>query len=256
MLRWIPLLLFALLSAPVLAENYYLKQVDQAEVSDQQLQEAAKQIEALEEVQLQQINLSPFHKRRQLVETDELPFCRNCHLPLPHRKNERKRTFLNMHSRFIACETCHLQSDDPMLNYRWLAYSGPHAGIEVMPTGVAGDEQGQPSFIPLPGARIAPFVGSESTAIFKDSVAGRNLTEGWESSDDAAKAKLKARLHAPLQKEGPDCDACHHRESMLDLVSLGADPVKVRQIEQNSIARFFTRFNEQNERLHITDLLR
>ena len=247
--------LLVLLSTRVSAENYYLLQVDFAEISDKQLQEASKQIKALEVVELQQISLSPFHKRQSAIETDEEPICLSCHLSLPHRKNERKRTFLNMHSRYIACETCHLKSDKTAFNYRWLAYNGPHAGYEVMSIGATGEAQEQVPFMPLPGARIAPFVGDEPAVIFKSAHSAKRVTE-WDSLDDPGKAKLKARLHAPLQKEGPACEACHRSDGLLNLDTLGADPIKKRQIEQNSIASFFARFKEQTERLRITDLLR
>ena len=110
--------------------------------------------------------------------------------------------------------------------------------------------------MPIPGARIAPFVGDEPAVLFEKSHSAKRTLKEWETSDDLTKAKLKARLHAPLQKEGPACEACHNEKSLLDLVMLGADPIKKRQIEQNGIASFFARFNEQTERLRITDLLR
>ena len=247
-----PILLW---SSLLTAENYYLLQVDFAEISDQQLAKTIKQIEALEVVQQQQLTLLPFHSRRPQSESGEQPICLSCHLSLPHRKNERKRTFLNMHSRYVACETCHLKSESTELDYRWLAYDGPHVGLEVVAMDVEGDEAKKP-FMPLPGARITPFVDDKPAVIFKSAHSAKRVTGEWASLDIVSKAKLKARLHAPLQREGPACEACHNRESLLDLEMLGADSAKRRQIEQNSIARFFARFNEERERLRITDLLR
>ncbi len=249
--------LLLLMSHSVSAENYYLLQVDYAEISDKELQETLKQIQALKEVELQEIvSLPPFHRRQAAFDTEEHSFCLNCHLALPHRENERQRTFLNMHSRFIACETCHLKADKKTtFKYRWLAFNQPHAGLEVV---ALANEEGSlpPPFVPIPGARIAPFVDDEAAVLFEKSYSAKRTLKEWEGGDNLTKAKLKARLHAPLQKEGPACEACHSEKSLLDLVMLGADPIKKRQIEQNGIASFFARFNEQTERLRITDLLR
>ncbi len=246
--------LLLLVSLSVSAENYYLLQVDYAEISDEELQAALKQIQAFKEPELQEIvGLPPFHQRQDVLDTEERSFCLNCHLALPHRENERQRTFLNMHSRYVACETCHLKADkQTTLKYRWLAFNQPHAGLEV----VALASEGEALFMPIPGARIAPFVGDEPAVLFEKSHSAKRTLKEWETSDELTKAKLKARLHAPLQKEGPACEACHNEKSLLDLVMLGADPIKKRQIEQNGIASFFARFNEQTERLRITDLLR
>jgi hypothetical protein len=251
-------LFLLLLSLSVSAENYYLLQVDYAEVSDKELQVALKQIQQLKELELQEIaGLPPFHQRQDALDTEEHSFCLNCHLALPHRENERQRTFLNMHSRYVACETCHLKSDkQTTLKYRWLAFNQPHAGLEVVALAGEGGSQESAPFLPIPGARIAPFVGDEPAVLFEKSHSAKRTLKEWETSDELIKAKLKARLHAPLQKEGPACEACHNEKSMLDLVMLGANPIKKRQIEQNGIARFFARFNEQTERLRITDMLR
>ena len=256
MLKWIGLLSLFFPMTQVAAQNYYLQQVEQAEISAEKLQQAVEQLQTHEDIQLQEvIGLQPFHKRTQLEETKVQPLCRNCHLPLPHRSNERERTFLNMHSRFIACETCHLRPGTETLNYRWLAYDGPHAGIEVMPVGPS-DAQDKPPFVPQPGARIVPFLENNPVAVFKDDVAVKELMRRWEQGDGLARARLKARLHAPLQPEGPECEGCHSSERMLDLKQLGATPAQVQAIEQNSIARFLSRFKDDKDRLRITDLLR
>lgn len=256
MLRWIGLLWLILPMTPVVAESYYLQLMEQAEISGEKLQQAVEQLQAYEPVQLQEVNgLQPFHRRAQPEETQLQPLCRNCHLRLPHRSSERKRTFLNMHSRFIACETCHLRPGRVTFSYRWLAYDGPHAGIEVMPVG-PGDTQDEPPFIPQPGARIVPFLENNPLVVFKDDTAFEDLMQRWEAGDDMDRARLKARLHAPLQPEGPECEGCHSGDRMLDLQRLGATPAQVQAIEQNSIARFLSRFKDEKDRLRITDLLR
>jgi hypothetical protein len=280
-LRFVVLLLLCVGNAH--AEPLYPQLVKQATVSDKVLKEAGKQVREHKKVKvLDALSVAPFHKRDTQQETAKQPLCLVCHLTLPHRKNERSRTFMNMHSRFIACETCHLRPKDIPLEYRWLAYDGPDAGHELAPrstvvaiekTKVASEENKQGSdnkekrkkkekvkkvpLAPQSGARIAPFFNGEPVLLFKDSSFAQQAKRKWKEAEDE-RAELKARLHAPLEKEGPACQRCHGKKKPLfDLEALGATAKQVKAIQQNTITRFFERFKKKDERIRIgKDLLK
>lgn len=279
-LRFVVLLLLCMGNAH--AEPLYPQLVEKAVVSDKALQEAGKQVREHKKIKvLDALSVMPFHKRDKQQETVKQPLCLACHLSLPHRKNERSRTFMNMHSRYIACETCHLRPKDIPLEYRWLAYDGPDAGHELAPrstvvaiekNNVAIEEDTQDNgkkqhkkkekkkkvpLAPQPGARIAPFFNDEPVLLFKDSAFARQAKRKWKEDEDN-RAELKARLHAPLEKEGPACQRCHGKKKLLlDLEALGATAKRVKAIQQNTITRFFARFKKKDERIRIgKDLLK
>ena len=266
-----------LFGSVVIAEPLYLERVKQADVSEDTLQKALKQVKEHKDIDvLDNLAIPPFHKRNARQTNMEQPFCMTCHLPLPHRKDERSRTFMNMHSRYIACETCHFRPEGTVLAYRWLAYDGAHAGQPLAPHSAtlegAQSAQGEnekpqraheeefkksPPLAPQAGARIVPFFNDAPVVLFKASVFAQQTQREWDDGDEAGRAKLKARLHIPLEKEGPVCNKCHGKNNpMLDLEALGATPQRLKAIQDNTIVRFFSRFKNKDERIRINDLLR
>ncbi|MCW8830720.1 MAG: hypothetical protein OQK32_04270, partial [Gammaproteobacteria bacterium] len=99
-----------LLCQQLMAAPFYQQQVKQSAPGDKQITDALKQIKEHKDIQLQEnISVPVFHHRVDSQKTEKQAVCSNCHHELPHRKNERSRTFMNRHSRYIACETCHMR---------------------------------------------------------------------------------------------------------------------------------------------------
>ena len=239
----------------------FLQWVDGAEPAAEALSEATKQVKAHKKVTvLEHLSVEPFHRRQASPEAVRKPLCLNCHLAQPHRKSERNRSFLNMHSRFIACETCHLKRRPEPLQYRWLDFREHGSGdLPASMTQHFAPEEERQTLAPLapyPGARIAPFSGVEGVVVFADHPLVEAIARRWKEGTLKTKALLKAKLHQPLKKKGAPCQSCHRRDrNMLDLPSLGADGPKQRAIEENAIARFFRRYKGDDERLRIRGLL-
>ena len=82
------------------------------------------------------------------------------------------------------------------------------------------------------------------------------MTQKWKQQSLEEKARLKAALHASIDKEGRSCQNCHtDKQNLLDLEYLGADEKQRHAIRNNVIARFFTRYKKDDERLRLNDLL-
>jgi len=219
------------------AAPLYVEQVDLAVTDQKKLQEAHKQIEEHEDVTLKDDLFVPtFHKQSQTSATDKKAFCVTCHQGSPHNKDERKRSFLNMHSRYISCETCHFKPKDIQLKYGWLDFNKKDSET--------------------PAKRIVPFYKKEAVLIFSDHELATQARETWKNKSSSEKAKLKLRLHTPLSEEGPECLGCHNnKDQLLDLESLGFSKKEVVKLQQHSIPRFFSRFTKEEQRLRMSDLL-
>ena len=233
------LLLFVLTSVSVVAANPLIMEMDQARPDARELQQAREQLQQpLPQPVTEPLFVPPFHKRM-----DQSPqpttFCRSCHQRAPHRNDPRKRAFLNMHSRYIACETCHWRPEGGKLGYGWVKVLGSNHSDGM----------------------IAPSLEGEPVLILENDSWARKLKQDWEQADDAAKAEIKARLHHPLKQKGPGCGACHGDEaSLLDYQALGYEPERARELELDSTARFIGRSEPESKdepvrRLHIRDLL-
>jgi len=261
--------LLLLATGTVCAKPLYQQQLEAATISEKTLQKARKQIKEHKEIKLlDKIAVAPFHKRAEQKMQEKQAMCMNCHRSLPHRKNERSRSFMNMHSRYIACETCHLRPKNSQLDYRWLAYDGPEAGKIVAPRSAAtlehdvkkdsrkGKQKKQP-LAPIVGARIAPFLNDEAVLLFKDSDFAQQTARDWKEANAEQRARLKARLHSPLEEKGPACKACHGKEKpMLDLKALGATAKQLNAMQRNTVVRFFERYKKDDERIRIGNILK
>jgi len=259
-MRSFVIILLSLLFGSVQAESLYPQMVKDSEPDAKAIKEATKRLKDHKEIEIiDNLSVAPFHHRVTEKESEKRPICRSCHQRLPHAKSERSRTFLNMHSRFIACESCHLQPEGMAFEYRWVAYSEPRIG-EMIDANVSVHtlaDREVTSIVPRPGARIAPFYGDEPAYTFTDHPFAKEIEERWREGTQEEKADLQAKLHQPLSDEGRKCRACHSdKESILDLQQLGANEHQQRAITHNVITRFFERYKKDDERLRLIDLLR
>lgn len=246
--------LFSLSALPVAAKNPYFMLGGVPDAGT--LREAGKQVDHYREPKISEVaGIPPFHRRNSVTETDRQSLCRICHAALPHQESLRKRSFLNMHTRYIACETCHFQPQGVSFDYRWLDY-GALDCCKVTAAG-AMDREAVPSLVPRPAARIAPFFQGRPALLFKDDFLAREIRATWKEGARKDKARLKARLHVSLKKDGRRCADCHHRkQTLLDWRTLNASEGQVRAIEDNAIARFFSRYRDKDQRLRMTELWR
>lgn len=238
------------------AEVLYVQQVEAAQPSPKDLADALKQVREHKDLVIRDdLKVPPFHKRLdQQVQKGEA-FCQGCHLPVPHTQKLRTRGFLNMHSRFIACETCHFRPKLVALDYRWLDYESarPAPPQNRFRTGLKIDNS-----VALDGrVKIAPFFLGDPAITLPGSAFAERVAKEWKNADEDGKARLKARLHAPLEKEGRACDHCHSVDKpLLDLTGLGATPEQAEAIRRHVIPQFFGRYRKDDERLKIIDILR
>jgi RNase P subunit RPR2 len=241
---------------PAAAEPLYIQRAESARPNAEAIAKARQPVREHRDIAIREdLKVPPFHKRLDDPVRDGETFCQDCHLPLPHTKSLRSRSFLNMHSRSIACETCHFQPKDAAIAYRWLDYrTGQPAKVEArFRTGRKADNAA-----PLGGGvKIAPFAAGTPAIALPGSDFAIRIAREWKNGDEAARAQLKARLHAPLAKEGPACARCHtETKPLLDLAALAAPPEQATAILRHVIPQFFARYKDEDERLKIIDILR
>ncbi len=233
------LLVLCFLGASAALANPLEREMDQARPDARELQRAKQQLEKPSPKGVEtRLFVPPFHKRKDAPALSAT-FCRSCHQQYPHRSNVRKRAFLNMHSRYISCETCHWRPEGKQLTYAWAKVLG------------SSHAQGM----------IVPGLKGEQALIMENSPWAHALKQKWEEADGAGRIEIKAKLHHPLRTKGPGCGACHGNEdALLDYGMLGYKPQRARELELNPTARFIERTEPQSasdpvRRIHIRDLL-
>ena len=176
------------------------------------------------------------------------PTCFICHSDLPHNKTKKIRAMLNMHSNYLACETCHLgKKEGETVVYKWYSPveknpQGPFFGTAYDP--VTGELKRVNDHF----AKIAPFyeengnltsiVHMQDAPLAKDFVKIRDqLTP--EQRKDGTK-----RFHIDILAKGPDCQACHSTNGILDFKALGFSPKRSVDIEELNIMGIITKYDE------------
>lgn len=228
---------------------YLLQQISMAKPDAQAISKAQKQVAELQEQTLQKISLVPFHVRKAKPINDSKAYCTECHSPIPHVKRLRSRAFLNMHTDYIACETCHFRPQSPALHYVWYDYAQEKI-IAGNPNLLHAGHKATDKLLPSRTGqlKIIPVLPDQMVIATREHSAAKALYQDWKAADKTRKATLKAQYHQPLQTKGPECKACHTgnlagtQKSLLDLAVLGATPAQRTAIVQNSIADFFAHY--------------
>ena len=96
------------------------QQIENAAPTQTAIDLSAKKLREHKDIEIgEKLVIPPFHKQAGDLETAPQSFCRTCHTPLPHQKALRTRTFNNMHVKFIACETCHVENEKLSFQSVW-----------------------------------------------------------------------------------------------------------------------------------------
>lgn len=242
---------------------WYQQQVENAVVSQEMLAVSAKLVREHKDSDIQEKFAIPvFHKQAGELETAPQSFCRTCHTPLPHQKELRTRTFNNMHVRFIACETCHIDNANANLTYRWFDMEKQQAmtpSPDFLRIGREIDNEIQRQVNP----KIAPLLNHERLFLVKDDIFAKKIAAQWKVSSETEKVALHAKIHAPLnwQKtdkthQGTPCQDCHNdKKSILDLSELGATSTQIQAISTHIIPRYLAHYKNDQQRMTIREML-
>ncbi|MDF1584234.1 MAG: hypothetical protein P1P78_13095 [Methyloprofundus sp.] len=255
------------------AEGLYLKTINNTSLTAEQIQTSLKKLEEHKDIVLRgDLEVPPFHKRGKTSDSLEHSFCTTCHMSPPHTKSERTRTFMNMHTQYIACETCHFRPENVALTYQWqdtrdaslvrikpeLFRQALKPADKLQKTLPAKKEITPPAKDINPFYKIAPYYQDQAVALRNNEVFAQATKELSKKAGDLEnKAERRALIHAPLAEKGPECSACHNdKESLLNLAELGATAYQVEKIQNNIIAQFFARYKDKDQRIRIINLLR
>lgn len=262
--RVLIIMLLSSVSGLLSAEGLYLQSVKSTQLTEEQIQKSQKTLDEYKKVTLRgELEVPPFHKRGKDDDSLGNSFCTTCHLTPPHTKSMRTRTFMNMHTRYVACETCHFRPEAVELSYQWqdtrnaslVAAQAQLFRQQIKPVkGKKSPEQKSKN----PFVKITPFYQQQSVALRKNSAFAVETKKIWQQQGiSAEKVKRRALVHAPLSEKGPKCQVCHtDEESLLKLTELGATDYQAEKIQNNIVTQFFSRYKDEEQRIRIMSLLK
>lgn len=174
-----------------------------------------------------------FHHIDHEFGADKRSSCIACHGDIPHDKVKEIRAFGNMHSSFIACETCHirLEQSDKTGIFKWYDKSTG----QIVPSPI---REGVPSG--SYGSKIIPFERVDGLIQRLDSQNridfAMEYREAERTLSELQKSKAKKIIHKNVSKKPYVCEDCHRKEDpILPFEALGYPKNRIDVLQSTEV---------------------
>ncbi|MBU4260826.1 MAG: cytochrome b/b6 domain-containing protein [Proteobacteria bacterium] len=168
-------------------------------------------------------------------------FCVTCHGTLPHSKAPDIRSFLNMHSYFMACEVCHDREENfsGKFNYVWfdnmtdekvdkIEGSNGVYGSRLIPVLVSDSNNGN---------EIRRMDEAEDPNFIKSYIAQKDILTPEEQG------KAKVIIHKNMAKKPVQCTECHSsKQPYIDLARIGYSQKRAESLYRTEVADMINRY--------------
>ncbi|MCK9295503.1 MAG: hypothetical protein M0P70_10510, partial [Desulfobulbaceae bacterium] len=168
-------------------------------------------------------------------------FCVTCHGTLPHSKAPDIRSFLNMHSYFMACEVCHDREENysGKFNYVWydnmtnekvdkIEGSNGVYGARLIPVLVSDSNN---------GSEIRRMDEAEDPNFIKSYIAQKDILTPEEQG------KAKVIIHKNMAKKPVQCTECHSsKQPYIDLARVGYSQKRAESLYRTEVADMINRY--------------
>lgn len=159
-----------------------------------------------------------FHHIGRWYRTDKWDFCIDCHGPTPHSRTPKERAFLNMHSLFVSCNTCHVreQMDSPATRFGWVSLdTGQLCPNPEMAEGIWGEY----------GAKIVPLSADDASkpvTLQEARAFSEKFRQNTNELTDRQKVIANKFVHKNCIETPVTCSDCHKSEkAFIDYTALG-----------------------------------
>jgi len=199
-----------------------------------------------------------FHHIGFNIQKDEFSTCVRCHGNVPHDESKEIRSFLNMHTFYLACETCHSSpvKGSPAWEFGWYDKNtgkqihNPRALLDIEKSYTSKDEKWQYPIFGNYGAKITPAVKKDGKL---------NLLHGEKEMDfvvrylndqknlePAQKSQMKKVIHRKVSKEPVQCKTCHQngKNQYIPFASLGYPPMRVNELTDLAVVGMIRKYNK------------
>ncbi len=176
-----------------------------------------------------------FHILDEAVYSDEdnAPMCLRCHGNFCHAESKELRAFYNMHSFYLACETCHIRPQEgESFEFQWFDDKTGAAVTELR--GSKGSY----------GAKIVPLKGDERLDAFPKAALALEFMKMRDSYSEEQRKSIQDELMQHISKEAVTCKECHQKESYLPLSTLHYSQSRVDQLVQLEVIKLVDEYTK------------
>jgi len=177
---------------------------------------------------------------------DMRPVCFICHSDLPHSENKRIRSLMNLHTQFLACETCHIkEKPETTIVYKW--YNplnsnppGPFYGTSYDP------ETGSLSLGKDLISKIAPYYKKDdkvwSAIEVQDAPMAKDFMRVRDRLTPEQRGGITNKFHEDIKAKGHECNQCHSENGILDFKQLGFNEHRAENLKKLIVVEMIEKY--------------
>lgn len=173
-----------------------------------------------------------FHLLDKTVYTDveNAPICLQCHGNFCHVQSEKLRSFYNMHTFFLACETCHIRKQEREgVAFKW--FDDKTGEIVTAIQGGNGNY----------GAKIVPVTFGEGGELkrldeFPEDKKALDFIKNKDTyTEEEKKNFTEVCMKKHISEKAVACEECHQKNGYLDYPALGYEPARSAELSRIEI---------------------
>lgn len=206
-----------------------------------------------------------FHHIGFNIQEDKGSICIRCHGNVPHDKSKEIRSFLNMHTFYLACETCHAtpgEGADPW-SFSWYdkdtgdVIGNPPAVREMAEHYYSKEDIAKFTGFGNYGAKVAPGKQKPGDIALLHGEKEIAFVERYIAEQDRLKpeqqSQMKRVIHKRVQQEPVQCKGCHREvDPYIPFAELGYPPRRIDELTNVEVVSMIEKF----KKFYIPSLLR
>jgi hypothetical protein len=180
-----------------------------------------------------------FHILDETVYTDieNAPMCLQCHGNFCHTKSEALRSYYNMHTFFMACETCHIRANEgEKISFHW--FDDKTGAIVKALRGKDGNY----------GAKIVPVKQEAGERKRLDEFPKMELAlkylELQHTLTEKEKEAMQTELMQHISEEEITCEECHRKDTYINYGELGYGRKRAAELARIEIVKMLQEYGD------------
>ena len=198
-----------------------------------------------------------FHHIGFNIQRDEGSMCVRCHGNVPHDESREIRSFLNMHTFYLACETCHSKPEktNTSWDFRWYdkdtgtIVDNPLALKQIEDMFTTEEARKQYPVYGNYGAKIAPTFDDYGEISLLHGQKEMAFVERYQTEQERLapekKSQMKRVIHRKVSKEPVQCKGCHReKDPYIPFDELGYPPTRARELTNVGVVGMIRKYKQ------------
>ncbi|MDH5435703.1 MAG: hypothetical protein OEX83_02985 [Gammaproteobacteria bacterium] len=198
-----------------------------------------------------------FHHIGFTIEQDKISICVRCHGNSPHTESKETRAFLNMHSFYLACETCHSLpgEGEPPWEFRWYdkdtgkPSKNPRKMLDIEDNYKHRQAKHNYPVYGDYGVKIAPVnINYGKISLLhddKDMVMVEQYILERNKLNTEQKIERNKIIHKKTSEHTVGCKNCHQEPApYIPFAELGYPPTRLRELYNNPVVGMLQKYKE------------